>query len=628
MKKIISIITVVIISFYMSVNVFAVSEILLAILAAGAKVITGVVVGAAGTIAAEYLAEGIVDESDTYFNETLPNITAVYANGLTGQNNESPIKIIPVNDTYKVTVNTNVVLQNSPEYEYFYNITEYMNKNGKLSEILDSISLGTSVGDTVKANIKASEYAALKQEAVDAVVQTVFAKTEQDGIISLFQALDETGNSPWNQTVLQTAEVRPFTQINLPVGISTSLGDIESDSGYMLYSPIIIPNGTGDNWAQSAANANAYRFNTFRTDFMAPNLPIQFFSLDGYNNLYGSYIIYNGDIFYLPERSDRITSHNFTDGWVSSYINSNGISLYDLGVTTVAGLRGGLYRRNSAELPERPTTNINENEFDISTGGGTVALPQNDVDNLFDELIGAGVLPQNINLDIDDQGNIVGANGITLADLQILLENLKANINDSNLTMESYLALLTTLVSTSNLTQSQQVDLLNNINTNLLALSAAVTAEAELDIDKDNFEYDTYLFQHYGLAEANAFVNNMSLVQQCRTFISNLMTGFSSPGNGSFVPPNFHFYWDSNKDGYKERYCWLDLSFLETPLTNANLEDKGRFTYNLTVRDFLQGLIVVIFYTAFFIKMIRKLPALFGGVESVSDDLYNGSSRS
>ena len=70
----------------------------------------------------------------------------------------------------------------------------------------------------------------------------------------------------------------------------------------------------------------------------------------------------------------------------------------------------------------------------------------------------------------------------------------------------------------------------------------------------------------------------------------------------------------------KEVYTALDLSFLEAPLTNENLEDKGRFNGGLTVREFLQYLMIFLCYILFGIKVIKKLPGLIGGVSDGVED--------
>ena len=98
------------------------------------------------------------------------------------------------------------------------------------------------------------------------------------------------------------------------------------------------------------------------------------------------------------------------------------------------------------------------------------------------------------------------------------------------------------------------------------------------------------------------------------------MNNILDPQEYSSGAPNFEFYYDSDKDGVAETYNAFDLSFLETPLTNANLKDKRHFTQPMTVREFIQYLIIFICYVGFAIKVLRKLPGLFAGGESTAQD--------
>ena len=79
---------------------------------------------------------------------------------------------------------------------------------------------------------------------------------------------------------------------------------------------------------------------------------------------------------------------------------------------------------------------------------------------------------------------------------------------------------------------------------------------------------------YIGFKEATDIVNGFTLVNQCKTLINNLLGKFE---NSSSSPPNFSFYWDSNKDGIKEIKCISEM--------------EGRIQRNNNIRNrYLGGL--------------------------------------
>lgn len=78
------------------------------------------------------------------------------------------------------------------------------------------------------------------------------------------------------------------------------------------------------------------------------------------------------------------------------------------------------------------------------------------------------------------------------------------------------------------------------------------------------------------------------------------------------TPPSFKFYWDSDGDGTSETYNVLDLSVLETTLTNDNMEDKSWWGSSIKVIDVIRYIIAAILYGLFVMRLIKRLPTFYG----------------
>lgn len=98
-----------------------------------------------------------------------------------------------------------------------------------------------------------------------------------------------------------------------------------------------------------------------------------------------------------------------------------------------------------------------------------------------------------------------------------------------------------------------------------------------------------------------------NLYEQCKKLISNVWNY-----NSTASPPNFKFYYDSNGDGVSEEYNVLDLSFLETQLTNENLADKSWFSNPIRIIDLIRWLTALVIYSLFVMRLIKRLPGFYG----------------
>ena len=178
--------------------------------------------------------------------------------------------------------------------------------------------------------------------------------------------------------------------------------------------------------------------------------------------------------------------------------------------------------------------------------------------------------------------------------------------------MQEYLDLLSKLVAAGNLTATQQKTLVDNI-------TKAITAEHTLEDVK--FENSYLTVEHTGFKEAKTLVDKLPIINQSKTLLNNLFETTKNREQNNNNVPNFSFYWDSNDDGVKEKYTLMDLSFMEQRLSNSNLVDKGRYSSSMTIRQFVQSLIVLIAYSMFAIKLLKRLPAFFGGASSGAESI-------
>ena len=136
-------------------------------------------------------------------------------------------------------------------------------------------------------------------------------------------------------------------------------------------------------------------------------------------------------------------------------------------------------------------------------------------------------------------------------------------------------------------------------------LSIDGTKEEELDDVKDSANFKEWM-------EQNQFVPALSdpdfeLYDQCKELLNNLFNY-----NDVNTPPSFKFYYDSDGDGTTETYDVLDLSVLETTLSNDNMQDKSWWVTDIKVIDVIRYVIAAILYGLFIMRLIKRLPTFYG----------------
>lgn len=289
-----------------------------------------------------------------------------------------------------------------------------------------------------------------------------------------------------------------------------------------------------------------------------------------------------------------------------------------------------------SSVPLNFSGSLNDEDFKTTSGGVEIVngIPRTGIENILGGAISTGLIAADAPLTIGADGSIIAADGIPIDKLGEILEALQSG----NLNLDSiadYLSLISTLVGNGNLTMTEQQKILENVNANtkagakdLAQIRAAIdelTKEYEWEAEDESAdgEISWITAEHTGFAEAQQLTDEIEAVSQSKKLLNNLFNKFNTAENRA---PSFSFYWDSDKDGTTEKYTVLDLSFMEQKLTNANLEDKRRFrSGNMTVRSFVQFLILLVSYTSFAIKIIKRIPSLINGAGSSDSDIHTVS---
>ncbi len=224
-------------------------------------------------------------------------------------------------------------------------------------------------------------------------------------------------------------------------------------------------------------------------------------SYTGYGG--GRYIIYNGVVYYAR-------SYSYTPGAIGRSCSSNlasvpeFINFVDVNGNTLASVytggayAQGIYYNKTGEVAlDRPqVTTIDDSDFTTTTGGGTVEIPRTEDEEIIGQAIGLGLINPDSALELNEDGTIAGADGLTIAKLQELIDMIAEGQLDFE-SIQEYLDLITKLVASGNYTATEQAALLENIkeleqaqaksiediNSAVTSIAAALTIEGDIDLD-------------------------------------------------------------------------------------------------------------------------------------------------
>ncbi len=347
---------------------------------------------------------------------------------------------------------------------------------------------------------------------------------------------------------------------------------------------------------------------------------------------YSTYVMYNGKLYYFIQANytDAPVSRVSTSTSLSSinpsiFYSADGVCLADVYTPGSSYSIGLAINETGAVKSGSPVTaSVNESDFNSQIGGGTVDVPRSQIEEIIGRAMELGLAVPDSWIQFAKDGSISSVDGIEVSKLQELIDAVTAgNLGFEN--MQEYLDLLTKLVGAGNLTASQQKTILDNINAKSIAISDAITKEHTLeDVE---FENSYLTVEHTGFKEAKTLVDKLPIINQSKTLLNNLFETTKNQEQNNSSVPNFSFYWDSNKDGVKEKYTLMDLSFMEQRLTNSNLADKGRFSSSMTIRQFIQSLIILIAYSLFVIKLLKRIPSFLSGAGFGGDNVTTSFSH-
>lgn len=511
---------------------------------------------------------------------------------------------------------------NDPDIQDVYN--KYM---GTYDETLLDQAIQTYIPFNPIDDLYAESYANVKNAALKALVNYTNHKAQ-------VQAAAEAGTGVASTLSELGAVTYPFdftgpiAEITMP----TMSGSVSLDAeGFHFYSPYAFSNKIYfDTTAQALAHGGSYTYEHPNGDLYRP-----YYQFSSYG--WGYYIVYNGDLFY-KERQSSDTIRFYEDvapytGTLNDYwscTNSQGVRFSDVfsGDYDVNNYYGGVFYMTEAKDSDHliPGASYTTDDFTSSTGEGeTISIPRSEAEEAIGGAIGLGLVSSNPSLTIGQDGSIEAVDGISLETLENLVSQLSEGTLKSYDSIEDYLLSIQGLLQAGNTDRNTINRILDNIrantsslsdiNANIAAIAQALSIEAEAEIDLPDIDAETFIINHTGLAEAQAIVNGIPVVNQVTQLLSNVLDS----NQYSSGAPNFRFYWDSDGDGTREVYNALDLSFLDNSIDTNTLSDSGRFSGSMTYRQFLHSLIIFLCYLGFGIKIIKKLPALFGGSESSNE---------
>ena len=495
--------------------------------------------------------------------------------------------------------------------------------------------------DGIKRQISSSLYSQLKTDAVNAFTAYIECKRFSVDLSNSETAMDNLAEAlgvEWDPTY-QFDLVGPVS----PVQMSdvTTIHGIDLD-GVHFFTPILLTYTEANGWpTQATIQALGGRVSMAMSNGYL-----------GYKDVtpgYGGscYVIYYNDIYfdsYLSHRRDPVTTDNIHikipgENTVGNFVNLSGESLYSK-INSINDLIGnayfGVYAWTSSGNPSeyRPVLSSipTNNDFTTTSGGGSVTIPKTDAENAVGQAITLGIVSDDPDIVLNDDGSIASVDGISLATLENLVQELIDKTYDFS-SFEEYLNTIVALLQANNVNTDQiddvisalraweanQEDALDTINTSIATAAATITAALEIsgegELDLPDINADGFIVTHTGLVEATTIANSIPIVNQVSQLLGNLF----DDSQYDHSPPNFHFYYDSDGDGTDELYNAFDLSFLETDLSNNTLQDNELFDNSMTIRQFLQYLMIFLCYVAFAIRIIKKLPSLFGSAESFNE---------
>lgn len=587
------------------------------------------IVGVAGGMASGY-GESLDSYFANHYNESVQNTVDRINLGAIGNG-----ELIQVNVSGDNAYFSPVDGISGDDLEFASFISSYFNEHtspavNAFMNRYDSDVLDTWFGvQPIKRIVDENLYSSIKTDAVNAFTAYLEMKQRSIDCQNYQNAMSELATAlggEWDPEY-EFSFVGPVDPIKIS-GVSGLKNSNIDLNGFTLMPPHYC-NSISNYGCTSEVEAWAYHPDNVKLNYGQYYLPI----FNNVHQVYGVYIVYNNDIYFLGGKSNSSTSPTLDQLYVnqtkfSLYTSPSGVSLSSVlsNNNDVLGCPCGVYYRSDDTIDSLyPSITYSDDDIYTSSSGATVDYPLTSYEKIAADAYKLHLADENSEFTIGSDGEITAIDGVDLSTLENLVQQL-ADSQYSFSDIESYLIAIQTLLENGNADtetiacilenvrsyEQQNANALSQINANIASISDTLTMEGEIENTQQEFSF--VVGEHTGLAEANEFVSQWTLVNQCKGLLYNILNGDRFTDN----PPNFHFYYDSDGDGVQEVYNAFDLSFMENRLTNTNLEDKSRFNQPITVREFIQGLIILFCYVGFVINLLRKLSGLVTGGESAA----------
>lgn len=597
---------------------------------------------------AEFIAEGLAE-----FGENCEDAKG-RVNALNFSDDSIYCYYDDISNRYSFHVSNNSGLSDS-DLEVAHFVCDYLNENFDIDESYDqgnAIFYYSGIGmNNYEKRCRANYVAELKTEVYNAMNGYFTKELYKDKLELTNLTASELEAALGGSFPRYNFDfVGPVPKLDMIMPTSTGIASLKKDG--FVFSPVI---------TSSMIDPNLYCDSEGLASYICDSISFLYSErhrLGGYNyrvregnNVFGYtyYVLLDDGSLYFTSYSSYSPEGTIDSWWWSltqayRFISSGGCyfidpsgnsSLFDIGNNFRLGLVFNVDNQVNSAYPQSVQT-ITESDFTVTTGGESISkvMPRTETENTIGGAIGVGLIAADAPLTIGEDGSITAADGIPIEKLDEILEKLRSgNLNLGSI--EEYLSLISTLVGNGNLTATEQQQILENVNANtkasakdLAQIRAAIeelTKEYEWEAEDEDTggEISWITAEHTGFSEALQLTDEIEAVSQSKQLLNNLLNKFDSADNRA---PNFSFYWDSDKDGELEEYTVLDLSFLEQKLTNSNLKDKRRFrSGNMTVRSFVQFLIILVFYSSFAIKIIKRIPSLINGAGGSDSDIHTVS---
>lgn len=509
-------------------------------------------------------------------------------------------------------------------------LAQYLCDNLNNSDIADTLYSGFeaeySGSDLNHGQIKAEVYKDTKNACISAFNNFINAKATAEAASGMGSSLSELGavTYPFDFS-------GPLPSMTMP----TKSGAVSLDmNGFHFTPPYTIGMSQSYSTEEEAINHGGSIVQQTGSSYV----PYQSYNAYGY----GFYVIYGGEMYFsggysanrdISTMTVRSQQPDFNTWNSSNWVSASGVRLCDVHTFTTdeidnGALVGGVmfhteYKDWDHRFPF--SYSYSPEDFIVAELGDDITLDRTPAEDSIGSAMGLGLVSSNPTLTIDTTtGEITAADNIDLATLESLIEKLsegQLKFED----IEGYLQSIVALLQAQGADQKTISAILQGIRSNtssiadinaaVQSIADAMSIEAEAEIELPDVDAEAFIVNHTGLSEATIIVNGIPVVGQVKQLLNNVLDS-SQYSSGA---PNFKFYWDSDGDGTREVYNALDLSFMDNRIASETLSDSGRLSDSMTYRQFLHALIIFLCYVGFAIKIIKKLPSLFGASESFNE---------